>query len=250
MGPKVLWLMVLCLGCGDSGARLAVLFPKMYSAYDGVHQFKLPATVGGVAGVRWSASDPSLVDLDPDASGSNVLITTRGAGTVTLTATAGSLSGSADLVIESASAETWDNGNQRYNNGIVPPPRNRDGGMGMGGGGGGGGMGSMVRMMQACANCHNGQQDVEHTPTQTAGYSDSELLQIMTTGTKPAGVPQRVLSAEAFGRIHKWTMTEEEKIGLIVYIRALAPKSQGPVLDFGGRGGGGGGGGRRDGGAP
>src|SRR5687767_6519095 len=67
--------------------ELTILFSPMYSAHDGVHDFKIPAIVDGVPKVKWSASDPSMVDLDPTADG--VLITTRKPGKVTITAKAG-----------------------------------------------------------------------------------------------------------------------------------------------------------------
>jgi hypothetical protein len=227
---------LLLTGCqgGTSGSGLNIYFPTMYSAYDGVHKFQIPATVGGVAGVRWSASDPSLVDVDPEGNGSTVMLTMRGSGSVTLRAEAGNLAGVANLTILPVSPDLWEIGNKRYNNGIVPPRRG-DGGMGSDGG-------SMLRMMQACANCHNGQQDVEHTPTQTGGFSDSELINIITRGMKPPGIEQRILAADRFMRIHQWVMTDDEQEGLVVYLRALTPKSQGPYLDWGGRTGGGGGG--------
>ena len=42
----------------------------MYSAYDGVHMFQLPAVVNGIdptqVEIDWSASDPSIVALEPD----------------------------------------------------------------------------------------------------------------------------------------------------------------------------------------
>lgn len=112
----------------------------------------------------------------------------------------------------------------------------------------------------ACASCHTSagtamprmlpdggtlQLDVEHTPQQTGGYKDDELRTIFSEGVKPPGAPFRVLSkipvvgmiptavAGIYMSIHKWTMTEEEKKGIIIYLRSLTPKAQGAV-DFGG----------------
>src|SRR2546428_333227 len=78
---------------------LAIEFPTMYSAFDGQHEFKLPAMVEGVKKVKWSASDPAMVDLEPQADGATVMITTRKAGTVTIKAESGSLTGTAQLTI-------------------------------------------------------------------------------------------------------------------------------------------------------
>jgi hypothetical protein len=69
---------------------------------------------------------------------------------------------------------------------------------------------------------------VQHTPSQTAGYSDAELITIFTEGKKPEGEPQRYtfIPKEYWNMGHRWNVTEEQKKGLVVYLRALAPKGQ------------------------
>ena len=220
---------------------LDVLFSPAYSAHDGEHEFKIPLSVTGVKNVKWSASDPDMVDLEPQSNGI-VMVTTRKAGTVTITAKNGSLAGSTELTITEATAEEWEAGNARYNNGIVlKRGERRDGG-----GGGWDAAPNPERQQAACTNCHaKGKEDVEHTPMQTGGYSDEELVDIFTKGKKPAGAEQRIMPLERWQKIHQWTMDELAVKGLVVYLRSLEPKSQGPI-DFGGRGGGGKGG--RDGG--
>lgn len=220
---------------------LEVLFSPAYSAHDGEHEFKIPLSVAGVNNIDWSASDPDMVDLDPQSKGL-VLVTTRKPGTVTITAKKGSLRGTTKLTITDATAEEWEAGNARYNNGIVlKRGERRDGG----GGGWEGGTPSPERQQAACTNCHaRGKDDVEHTPMQTGGYSDQELIDIFTKGQKPEGAEMRLWTAERWSRIHKWTMDEHAVKGLVVYLRSLEPKSQGPI-DWGGRGGGG----KRDGGS-
>lgn len=244
---------------GGEEDNLEILFPKMYSAFDGTHEFKIPAIVDGVKKITWTASDPEMVDLDTQSDGS-VILTVRKAGTVTIKAKSGSLSGTASLVVTQATPEDWQFGSDRYNNGITWKQRGDGGTSGGGGGDGGGGSGDgdgggggrpQPNKQLACTNCHaNGGQDVEHTPMQTGGYSDAELVAIFSEGRKPAGSEQRIMPADKWSKIHTWTMSEDEKKGLITYLRALEPKSQGPV-DFGGRGGRGGGGkGKKDGGTP
>lgn len=223
---------------GDAGSSeaastgsndLEILFSPAYSAFDGQHEFKVPAKVDGVKNVKWSASDPSMVDFDPQPDGT-VIITTRKAGKVTITAKNGGLSGTSELTITQATPEEWEAGNERYNNGVVLERRRGDGG------------GSREQAKQAaCTNCHGpGSNDVEHTPMQTGGYTDEELVDIFTKGKKPAGVEQRIMPAERWSKIHQWSMTELATKGLVVYLRSLEPKSQGPV-DWKGRGGHGGG---------
>jgi hypothetical protein len=227
------------------GEALEIQFPKMYSAFVPGHEAKIPAMVEGVSKVKWTSSDPETADVETESDGS-AMITIRKAGTVTIKAKAGSLTGEAPLEITEAQDGEWEAGNARYNNGKV---------LKRGGGGGGGGRGdggiSPEFQQAACTSCHgtgSGEgRDVEHTPMQTGGYSDEQL----TKGEKPAGVEQRLMSKERWQRIHKWTMDEFAVKGLVIYLRTLEPKTQG-VVDFGGRGKGGGGGdrdgGRREGG--
>jgi hypothetical protein len=230
------------IGSGESNVEsddLEVVFSPAYSAYDGEHEFKIPLKVDGVKNLKWSASDPDMVDLDPQSNGM-VMVTARKAGKVTITAKNGSLSGKTELHITDADAEEWEAGNQRYNSGIILERKRGDGGWD-----GGNRDQPKEQRPAACTQCHaNGQEDVEHTPMQTGGYSDEQLVDIMTKGKKPAGAEFRIRTQRWYENNHRWSMTEFEQKGLIVYLRSLEPKSQGPV-DWGGRGGGKGG---RDGG--
>lgn len=83
--------------------------------------------------------------------------------------------------------------------------------------------------------------DVQHTPMQTAGYSDDELIDIFTKAKKPDGVPQRIMPLDKWQKIHQWDVPENVRKGIVVYLRSLEPKSQG-VTDWGGHGKGGHGG--------
>src|ERR1700733_2144660 len=73
-------------GGGGGGActsnALNVLFAPMYSAFDGQHEFTVPAVVSGVnqADITWTASDPTMVQIQPDSDTGGVLITTQKAG--------------------------------------------------------------------------------------------------------------------------------------------------------------------------
>jgi hypothetical protein len=236
------------------GGSLSIIYAKAFTAFDGVHTFKVPVMVNGVTGVTWSA-EPALVDIEAIAddgsnSGSQAILTTKGAGTVTLKARAGNLEGTAVVTITQAKADAWEVGNARYNDGIslrpsMPMP----------------GVPPTVNKAAACTNCHGTQMDdVEHTPAQIGGYTDAEVITIFTQGKKPPGVKNRIIPEAQWTPIHQWEMSEEEKAGVLVYLRALAPQSQG-TLDFGGQGvfrspggmrgdGGFGDGGRRDGGGP
>ncbi|MDH5672142.1 MAG: hypothetical protein OEZ06_08335 [Myxococcales bacterium] len=229
------------------GDDLVLLFSPMYSAYDGVHDFKLPAIVQGVQGAKWSANPADMVDLQPDSTTGGIMITTRKAGTVTIIARAGALSGSSELHITDATPEDWELGEMRYNNEIPFPEINipdggfPDGGFGDGGipdgGFGDGGPGFDLPDDLSCRNCHSSLAtalDVEHTPQQTAGYSDEDLISIFTQGMKPEGAGFHTPFPESvYTMFHTWEATEAEKKGLVIYLRSLTPKTQG-ALDFAG----------------
>jgi hypothetical protein len=207
---------------------LQIIFDHAYSAYDGQNTYKVPAIALGVTGtVKWTASDESMVYLDPDAvqfgdagtpPGRGVMITTRKAGTVTITASAGSACGSSQLTIAQATPEERQIGSDRYNNGV---PITFDGGR-----------------TPACSNCHGATSntmflDVQHTPQQTGGYSDEDLVNIFTKGQKPPGGGCRVISCGVWASFHQWQATEQEMKGIVYYLRSLEPAPQG-AIDFGG----------------
>jgi hypothetical protein len=205
----------------------AILFSPMYSAFDGVHEFRLPAIVNGYTGVTWEIEDDSLADLAPNGD-NGVMITTKAAGTTRIIARSGPLSGSAMLTITEATPADWELGEQRYNNGVPLPTIDP----------------SMVTAAGftipddlSCRNCHGGGAEalsVEHTPQQTAGYSDQDLVNIFTMGQKPptanwrSGIPMFF-----YTMLHTWAATPEEQRGIVTYLRSLEPKAQGEI-DFGG----------------
>ena len=204
-----------------------ILFSPMYSAYDGEHDFKIPAIVNGYTDVRWEADPADKVDLEP-LGDNGVMITTRAAGDVRIIARSGSLSGSTMLHITEATGDDWRLGESRYLNEVPLPDFDPAQAMAMG---------FSIPDDLSCRNCHGGGAEalsVEHTPQQTGGYSDDELIAIFTMGMKPAGsewnsgIPEFI-----YTRLHTWTATEEEKKGLVVYLRSLEPKTQGDI-DFGG----------------
>ena len=258
------------------GDDLTLLFNPMYSAYDGVHEYKLPAIVQGVSGIKWSANPADAVDMAPDSKTGGILITTRKPVTVQIIARAGALSGSAELHITDATPDDWEVGEMRYNNEIEFPDApdsmfmrvdggfigsdgemftsvdggfvDSDGGMytftegGLIGPDGmaiDAGAGFELPNNLSCRNCHSSLAtalDVEHTPQQTGGYSDDELISIFTMGMKPEGAGFHTPFPESiYTRFHPWDATDEEKKGIVVYLRSLEPKTQGP-LDFMGLG--------------
>jgi hypothetical protein len=223
-----------------SGAPLQIFFSQMYSAFDGVHTFEVPAIVSGMtnAGVTWSADPPNLVALEkrPDL----VMIRTLGAGTVTIEAQAGNRCGSAAFVISQATAAEWEAGNARYNNGVPlpaipsPPIPPTDGSNQFEAGG----------ARPACTNCHDQGsmagifKSFVFTPQQTAGFTDDELVQVMRAGVIPPGgyFNDSMISRQIWSFFHKWSLSDDEARGLVVYLRSFTPKSMGGSVDFSGIG--------------
>jgi hypothetical protein len=263
---------------GSTGAALTIAFNPMYSAFDGKHTFLVPVRVTGASGKLTVTTSPEgFVDSEPAMDG--VTLTTRKAGKckVTIKDAAGN-SGEADLEVTQNDPADLDIGKDRYANGIdaftlpegglmfpgIPEggiPRDADGGIIFPEGGIRGFDAGITRNdMAACTFCHvpDGQQaangntmqiDVEHTPTQTAGYSDADLIKIFTEGVKPEGSKYRVVNgggllpdaaaARIYAMFHKWNVDAPTQKGIIAYLRGLPPKAQGDI-DFGGllRGGG------------
>lgn len=214
---------------GDgAGGELTVVFAPMYSGYDGVHEYKVPVIVQGIKNATFTASDSAMVDIQKTAEGA--LITTRKAGKVTITAKAGGLTGKSELTITAFTPAEWETGKQRYTGGSTlvlptfdpcrPTPTI-----------------PTIANDLACTNCHGTTAtfgDIEHTPQQTGGYSDDQLITIFTQAKKPDGVGMHTMIPQQIWQFfHKWKVDETQKKGVVAYLRALPPKTQG-ALDFGG----------------
>ncbi|HEY0707600.1 MAG TPA: hypothetical protein VGG33_12435 [Polyangia bacterium] len=216
-------------GCGGDdaapppeGAGFKIIFDKVFTAHDGTHTFKVPVTVPGVKGIKWSISNSAIAEIeayedDPSATGSDAMIIAKAPGTVTVRAHLGNVSDAIETTITGVTPSTWELGRARYQEG--PKIRN-----------------DVPMANAACTNCHGANRsDVEHTPAQIGGYTDQELITIFTQGMKPAGVKNRVVPVEQWSPVHRWQMSEEEKLGIVAYLRSLEPQSHG-TSDFGGRG--------------
>ena len=282
-------------GNGDSGAVIGtgnaqpcanpavnISFSPMYSAYipgSTAHTFQIPAITDGTGTITWGATDTTVaaLALDPTNPG-GVMITIIGGGPVNIVAKDGTgACGMSALNITPGTEDLWKTGNARYNNGvsIVRGPRPRpDGGFPEGGGGGFDPEAGSIFEMDggtACTNCHgptatNGLfNDVSHTPEQTGGFSDQDLVDIFVNGIVPDGGyfdpnvlipdasadPTGATQAKAYARwqfIHRWTdISVDQQPGMVIYLRSLTPAPQDGTSNFGG-GFGGDGGRRRDGG--
>jgi hypothetical protein len=246
---------------GGSGATscttaLSITFSPMYSAYDGTHMFQIPAVVNANSNVNWTASDMTAVGFQPNAdlsvggyNGVTITVLKAAASPVTVTAQSGTQCGSSVLNITAAMPSDWDIGNARYNNGqsLHLPTF----------GGAEGGMPPMVQVdggsffetpgtpPPACTNCHGPTatdklfKDVAHTPEQTGGFSDSDLLNIILNGEVPDGgyFNPNIVSPSMWHSFHQWTdITADQQKGIIVYLRSIPPASESGSVNLGGFG--------------
>jgi hypothetical protein len=263
--------------CANS--TVDITFSPMYSAFipNSQHTFQIPAVVTDGSPATWSLADPTQAQLAVQTFDgiSGVMITVQGTGaggkiTVIATKSDGTC-GTAPLTITSATDDDWEIGNARYNDGVALHLPSFDGGRPEGGPGfGDGGFeGGGPRTRDggsffetdggtACTNCHGvtattgPYADVSHTPEQTGGFSDSELLDIILRATVPDGgyFDPTVLNsncdggadctARAYERwqsFHLWTdITPDQYQGIVIYLRSLQPASQTGKANFGGRG--------------
>lgn len=255
---------------GDSGTasctttnQLVIQFSPMYSAYEPSNTYKLPV-LANVANATLTVSDPSVVAFQPNADLSNSQYTgwtlqmlkapaplaDGSPGSVTLTVQAQGYCNTAQLFITAATADDWQIGNQRYNNGAsIHFP--------MFGGGDGGRMGPPMMMQQdgsfletadggpACTSCHGMTatnfilKDIAHTPQQTGGFSDDDLVNIFVHGMVPEGgyFDPNIITMMNWHGIHQWTDIQPDQYrGMVVYLRSLTPMAQMGHVDFNGFG--------------
>jgi len=213
------------------GGGLTVAFNPMYSAYDnGVHQFTIPAVVvGSNDNVVWSA-DSAYVGMMADMERPNeVLLTMQAAGTTTIVVQSvdGTKCGSAQLIISPSTTQNWMIGEARYNDGISLVLNGASGGTGSPLEQGSGG--------PACTSCHGETAtggpftDVSHTPEQTGGFSDQDLLNIILHGDFPDGgnFDTSIVSYKAWHAFHQWDdIMPSQQLGIITYLRSLTPRPQ------------------------
>lgn len=224
--------------------------PLMYSAFDGVHEFSVTPNVPSArvdsldsdpvkdGTLRWRF-DPAFFSASafPELAGA-VKLTTQKAGTTEIKVTAETVSGvtmrgTAKVIIAEADPDVWSVGDARYQGGLPAPWGNFPLAPA-----GEGSCGLPYRIdvpnAAACVSCHDDRDAVsaEYTPTQTAGYSDEDLLSIMLAGLKPAGRPfiSPHLTAMPmpdciFGEFHTFEMTATEQQGLISRLRSVPPRA-------------------------
>lgn len=202
----------------------------MYSAYiqGNSHLFQVPvlAIVPMGTAVQWRMSDPSAVRIDETTTSGLVVLTTRKAGDVTITADVGGRCASSTLHVAAATEEQWQSGNARYNNMNPLPKFATDAGIPV----------NFTDLVleppghpPACTNCHGDMatndtfRTTMSTPVVTTKYSDEELIDVFTKGATPMGgwfnpfIPVFVWSF-----FHTWSdLTPQQAQAMVVYLRSL-----------------------------
>jgi hypothetical protein len=178
-----------------------------------------------------------MVEMQADPALPNeVMIQVLNAGTTSIVVQ--SMDGkcaSAPLTITPATVADWMIGKARYNDGTsLHLQAAATGGTGSPLEQGSGG--------PACTNCHgetatsSAFTDVSHTPEQTGGFSDSDLLNIILRGTFPPGAyfDKSIVSYPYWQMFHRWAdIQPDQQKGIIVYLRSLTPAPQKGAVNFG-----------------
>lgn len=233
-----------CFSETDDASSIAsdfgLAFSPIFSAYDGVHEYRVPVIALNVPQPdRWEIVDASG-NPAPDAATitegmlpggvEGAMLTTGRAGSFVLLAHLGDETGCAELHISKGDPDLWIFGKERYADarrvaGLTRATATGD---------------AHVPEDAACKSCHGAERDApirEFTPQQFGGRSDEELVSILTNGElsqapklrsrcetlprlDPGGYSHTDLSA-----FHRWSMTSDERAGLILYLRSIAPVS-------------------------
>ncbi|HTU57580.1 MAG TPA: hypothetical protein VMF89_04085 [Polyangiales bacterium] len=244
------------IGCAaDAEPEMAICTWKtvspwlMHTAFDGVHEFSVTPNVPSAdsdsqdsdpvdaATVRWHFDPDFFVASEFPGLAGAVKLTTRKAGETDLIMTASTRSGvtirdTAKVVIAEADPNAWSVGEARYQSGLPASLENfllapeGEGTCGLP-------YAIDVPTTAACVSCHNNSDEIraEYTPTQTAAYTDEELLNIVLTGQKPAGgsfISPQLTAMQMpdciFGEFHTFEMTPLEQRGLISKLRSVPPR--------------------------
>ncbi len=184
----------------DATPELQIRPALTFTGVDGTHTFRVPVAVYGAGrDLKLVPSDPSLATLEPASlgnpdgdDGTYFIITARKAGTLTLSALSGGARADSTLTISSYSAGRYATGEARYKTGVP------------------------AKQEPPCTKCHN-TAGIDHSPASVASVSDEEVGVIITTGILN-GIP---ISSDPR---HQWTVTLEERDGLVTFLRGLPPR--------------------------
>jgi hypothetical protein len=217
----------------DNGG-LAFVTTPLYSAYVPSHEAQVPIVIKDASrrkmGAKFTSKDPSIatvVDTDDGA-----LVTVKKDGKVVISGSLEGDTGNVTINIKAYTDEQWTTGSNRFSKtdlAIMPKDGSAPSAIAL--------LDSTTRNPNgACNTCHTSQAKtlgIENGPLQIAGYTDDDLITIFTMGKKPDGAKQAsMIPSFIWGMFHEWTVTEEEKAGLIAFLRTQTPKANG-TIDYG-----------------
>jgi hypothetical protein len=182
-------------------------------------------------GAKFTSSDPATATVEDTNDGATVTI--KKAGKVTIKGVLGEDSGSVAINIKGYTQAQWEAGKARFSKtelALVPKnPTDEINLLVLANGG-------TRNANGACNTCHTAQAktlNIENNPVQIAGYTDDDIVTIYTMGKKPEGATMKsAIPPFAWGMFHAWTVSPEEKDGLIAYLRTQPLKANG-VIDYG-----------------
>lgn len=206
----------LFVGCGGSSTdsksggveidhgepkNFQIFPPELYAGYDGTNTYSIPLQIFKNEGpVTVTVDDMSLVSV-VKMNGDNTQITYKAMkdGQTMVHATAGGKTVSAPLTIYKYTTEQNAAGKKRYTAG---PDKDNP----------------------ACQECHGAGKGPDHTPSEIDADPDEDVINTYLTGKDPEGRPVGEEYTQLLkGYKHMWKITDEEKTGLVAYLRSLPP---------------------------
>ena len=186
-----------------TGGNFEIFPPQIFSGTDSQHIFRAPIiAVNAPAEVEWTIADPNIATISPDSGNSSeLMVTIKAPGTTTITATSSGQSVTASLESVGYTPEQYAAGEHRYKN-------------------------AADEDNPACNECHAPGKGPDHTATELDADPDNQVQNTFLSGVDPENRPIADESEYAYlleGKDHMWTVTEEERIGLLAYLRALEP---------------------------
>lgn len=192
----------------DSGLGVLTFMPRSsYSGFDGTHTYIVPLAVYDSGDdLEVTSSDPSAVEIVPKTlvnpvrpdgttdNGKYFFVFVKKKGTITLTAKSNGKSVESTMTVAEYTSSSWEAGETRYKTGRNGEP--------------------------ACTECHVNGSAIDHSPAALATATDEKIAVVITTGISTSGFPIRINGELG----HKWNVTDEERDGLVTYLRSLEPK--------------------------
>jgi hypothetical protein len=240
------------VGCGGEShvvmhvpiaSEFPLVFSPVYSAYDGVHDFRVPVAPEDDTVVdRWEVVDVDgtprndAVEISDDPQFGGVIMKMRTAGDFIVLAHSGQKTGCSELHVTAAQADRWTIGEARYQEVYTPTKNEPAQAKGQ----------NTPPEMFACLNCHGlGDEALapDYTPLQSGGFSDDALADLWTSGTRPSDQPLPPFRfckptwqtwtdrppRDVVAWFHATSFTAQESSALILYMRSLPLLSRGDL---------------------